>query len=414
MAGAVLAKGLPGLVLPALAVGAFILVTRDWRLVRRLKLAQGGALFLIIAAPWHILVARENPGFLRFYFINEHILRFLGHRPLVNYASLPVTTYLAITLVWFCPWSIFLPAAIPHCWPRSLSGNRMERGSLLVLLWAGAVVGFFALSSSRLEYYALPALPALALCVGRLWDEEISGPPGRFRSRAVKLIWVALCLAPAAYLFPRLEHLRFYNLFPEAPPPPEIGSAIPRTAQIYDVPGFARLVPLFEAVTALLIAGSALSAWAWFRRRPKLALICLVVTMGAGLAATEDGFLLFAPYRSAAQLATVIRREFRHGDQIVIEGRYEHHAGVGFYTRRRVRIYRGHEGVLVYGSHYAGAEGIFLSEAEFAQLWRGPARIYLVSPAADCWDRLRAMEAGTVVLGRTGQTWLFANRARLN
>src|ERR1017187_9056648 len=123
--------------------------SRDWRLVRRLELVRGGALFLLITVPWHVLVARENPGFLWFYLVNEHFLRFLGHRELVNYASLPASTYLAMTLVWFCPWSIFLPAALRRCWPRTLSGGRAERGSLLILLWAGAVIGFFALSRMR-------------------------------------------------------------------------------------------------------------------------------------------------------------------------------------------------------------------------------------------------------------------------
>src|ERR1700722_7252234 len=145
MGGTVLAKGLIGLVFPALSIGAFLLLTRDWRLLRRLKLVRGGAIFLLITAPWHALVAWKNPGFLSFYFINEHLNRFLGRRLPLDYTSLPVATYLALTAAWFCPWSVFLPAAIRRCWPRTLSGTRAERGSLLVLLWGGTVIGFFAL-----------------------------------------------------------------------------------------------------------------------------------------------------------------------------------------------------------------------------------------------------------------------------
>jgi len=63
---AVLTKGLIGLVLPVLAVGAFLLLTRDWRLFSRLELLRGGAVFLAIAAPWHILVGLKTPDFFGF------------------------------------------------------------------------------------------------------------------------------------------------------------------------------------------------------------------------------------------------------------------------------------------------------------------------------------------------------------
>jgi 4-amino-4-deoxy-L-arabinose transferase-like glycosyltransferase len=77
MALAVLTKGLVGAVLPIAAVGAYILVERDWKLLARLELLRGGLLFLAIAAPWFVLVSRANPEFAHFFFIHEHLERFL-------------------------------------------------------------------------------------------------------------------------------------------------------------------------------------------------------------------------------------------------------------------------------------------------------------------------------------------------
>src|SRR5260221_9828484 len=74
---AVMTKGLGGIVLPAGAVAAYVLLHRDWRLLSRLPLVQGGLLFLAIAAPWFILVSLANPEFFRFFFIHEHFERFL-------------------------------------------------------------------------------------------------------------------------------------------------------------------------------------------------------------------------------------------------------------------------------------------------------------------------------------------------
>jgi hypothetical protein len=416
--GAVLAKGAIGLVFPATAVGAFVLLTGDWHLLRRLEIARGSALFLLIAVPWHVVVACEYPGFLRYYFVDKHIYRFLGHPELLCTVSLPVPTYLAMTLVWFCPWSFFLPAALLRCWPRTLSGSRAERGSLLVLLWAGIVVGFFALSASRLEYYALPALPALALCVGRLWGSESillekAIPRSSFGLTWLGLIAFLVCLAPAAYFFPRLERMRFYNLFPLMALPPESShSAVLTTAKIYDVPGFARLVPLLETVVALIIAGTAVSAWAWFHHRSRLALACLVGAMGAGLITVERGFLLYAPYRSVAQLAGVLRNELQPGDQIIIEGKYEHHTGIAFYTGQHIGVYRGLLGILVNGTRYTGTKGTFFDDTEFMELWKGTGRVYLLSDTPGCLLQMQALNPETIVLGRTGNSWLLANRAR--
>jgi 4-amino-4-deoxy-L-arabinose transferase-like glycosyltransferase len=416
MGGAVLAKGVIGLIFPGLAVGAFLTITRDWRLLRRLELARGGALFLAIALPWHVLMERNFPGFLRYYLVDKHVYRFLGHPELLSTVSLPVPTYLAMTLAWFCPWSAFLPAAIRRCWPRTLGASRADQGSLLVLLWAGSVIGFFALSASRLEYYALPALPALALCVGRLWGGELTPqakttPSSRLRMTWLGLIASVVCLAPAAWLFPRLEHLRFYNLFPLAALPADSahGAAL-ATAKVYDVPGFARLVPLLETVVALLVAGTAVSAWAWFSHRPRVALACFVGAVAIGLATLERGFLLYAPYRSVATLAAVLRGELQPGEQVMMEGRFEHHAGMAFYTGQPVGVYRGHQGILLYGARYVGTEGRFIGDEEFARRWQGPERTYLLSDAPNCLTRLQALAPGTVLLGRTGNSWLLANR----
>ena len=417
MAAAVMAKGLIGVVFPMLTLGAFVLFSWDWQLVRRLKLIQGGLLFLAITAPWHILMAERNPGFLWFFFVNEHLSRFVGSRQ-ADYASVPLATYLALTAVWFCPWIIFLPAALRRCCSRATDAGRMDRGILFVLCWAGAVIGFFALSPARLEYYALPALPALALCVGRLWDLEIAAPRKQIRAGGLLSAWIGLivfsvCLIPAANLFPRLEHMQFYNMFQGSGlPAGSVSDPAIAAAKINIVPAFADLVPLFKIVVALIVVGTGLSALAWFRHRPGLALICLVGALGVGFGTVEKGFVLFSPYRSVAQLGSLLRTEFHPGDQIIVDSNYEYHAAIDFYTGQRARVYRGAKGDLLFGgSHYPEAAGTFVSEEEFAQLWRGPGRVFLLSDDPDCLSQLRSLVAGTIVMGRTGSNWLFVNRA---
>jgi 4-amino-4-deoxy-L-arabinose transferase-like glycosyltransferase len=118
LALAVLTKGLVALVFFFGATLVYLTLTGEYRQWRRLKPFRGTLLFLIIAAPWHILAGLRNTGgmnghgFFWFYFINEHVLRFLGRRIPMDYNKLPGYLYWSLHLVWLFPWTLFLPLLI--------------------------------------------------------------------------------------------------------------------------------------------------------------------------------------------------------------------------------------------------------------------------------------------------------------
>ena len=93
----VLTKGLIGLVFPIGTIGLYLLLTRNLRHLTKLRVFSSTVVFLILAAPWHVLAAIRNPaqgqarGFLWFYFVNEHLRRFLGNAPAprVRHGSTP-------------------------------------------------------------------------------------------------------------------------------------------------------------------------------------------------------------------------------------------------------------------------------------------------------------------------------------
>lgn len=416
MALAVLTKGLIGIVFPVLTVAAFLLLTRDWRLLHRLEPLRGGALFLAIALPWHLLVGLRNPGFFWFYFVNNHFQRFLGER-MMDYAPLPFYTYLAMVLVWMFPWSIFLPVTLRRFWPRLQGTTREERGFLFVLLWAAAVIGFFACSSSRLEYYSMPAFPALALCVGRMWGAEVSARASRAPTGGLSYSWfglftIAVGLVPASLLFPRLKNISFYNMFPAIDAySRDIQYGIVSQAKVYPVPSFDQLVPLLRGVALIFFVGIGLATCAWLFRRRRLTIACMVATMVPSLAIVHQGIVLFEPHRSILSLAEVIRHEFRPGDLLLIDGPYENFASADFYTGEQARVLGGHFGDLAFGSRYPEAKHLFLTEDKFVRLWQGSERVFLLSDAPDRFEALKALTPGSVILGRSGKNWLFSNRA---
>ncbi len=114
----VLTKGLIGLVFPAGAIGLYLLLTGNLRRLLKLRLVSSTLVFFAIAAPWHILAALRNPaqgqarGFLWFYFINEHVMRFLNKRVPPGYDTVPLAIFWGLLLAWLLPWSVFLPQTL--------------------------------------------------------------------------------------------------------------------------------------------------------------------------------------------------------------------------------------------------------------------------------------------------------------
>jgi 4-amino-4-deoxy-L-arabinose transferase-like glycosyltransferase len=361
-------------------------------------------------------VGLKNPGFFWFYFVNEHVLRFLARRHLLDYAPMPMHAFLIMVAVWTLPWSVFLPVALHRYWPRARDAARAERGFLLILLWAASVIGFFALTPSRLEYYSMPAFPALALCVGRLWGAEIGSRPERPLASGLAygclgLLTLAGGLLPAAWLFPRLENISLYNMFTAMDAyARDIQYGILSNAEVYTVPAYEELVPLLRRAALVLLAGTIAATCAWLRRRPRLTLACLVAGTLPTLGFVQSGIIAFEPHRSIVRLAGVILRDLRSGDQIIIEGPYENFASANFYTGQRARVLHGLFGDLEFGSRYPEGRGTFLGEEEFAALWRGAGRVYLLTDSPHRIDKLQALVPEPVVLGRSGKNWLFSNR----
>ena len=136
LALAVLTKGLVAIVFLVATAFLYLALTGELRNWRRLKPFTGALLFLAIAAPWHILAGLRNTGaadghgFFWFYFINEHVLRFLGRRIPRDYNKLPASLYWSLHLVWLFPMSLFLPLGVTAVHRRYLYQTKTLTGHI--------------------------------------------------------------------------------------------------------------------------------------------------------------------------------------------------------------------------------------------------------------------------------------------
>jgi 4-amino-4-deoxy-L-arabinose transferase-like glycosyltransferase len=151
------------------------------------------ATFVLVTAPWFVVVAIEHPGLWNFYFRHELVARVSGNA--LNRRQ-PFYYFAEILLVGLLPWAIWLPALARK------QGPRLDRVAMAVpdvdrLLLCWALVPFVVLSivRSKLPPYILPLLPALALWTGALLDVRLRQPA---RPSRLKLIVFAVLAATVA------------------------------------------------------------------------------------------------------------------------------------------------------------------------------------------------------------------------
>jgi 4-amino-4-deoxy-L-arabinose transferase-like glycosyltransferase len=200
MAGAVLSKGLVG----HRAAGARARRLRRGRArpvdpEKRVH-APGIVVFLALTLPWFVLVQRANPEFFDLFFVQEHFRRYLepGHNRPGQWWY-----FLAIGAAFLLPWTGSVPGALKDAWQAPRQGTlRAER---LLVIWAVVVLVFFSLSRSKLPFYILPALPAVA------WVLALSSParrPKMASSAAIATIIAGVVMIATAMKLDAIEKLR--------------------------------------------------------------------------------------------------------------------------------------------------------------------------------------------------------------
>jgi 4-amino-4-deoxy-L-arabinose transferase-like glycosyltransferase len=423
----VLTKGLIGLVFPAGAIGLYLLLTGNLRHLLKLRVVSSALVFLAIAAPWHILAALRNPaqgqarGFLWFYFINEHVMRFLGKRVPPGYDTVPLGIFWGLLLAWLLPWSAFLPQAlrdVPVRWRelRSKPGTKLDRrqcANLLFFVWALVIVGFFSFST-RQEYYTIPALPGAALLVGG-WLARESGPAARESDRRAGRI-----SSTALFVFGVLGFVAgMYLLFVSHRPIPgaDLADLLKKNPQDYNFSlghvldltpqalGAFR-VPLLGASFGLFL-GTGLN-WLMRRRgRPFAGNVALAAMMVVLLACVHSSFSTFSPILSSYNLAEAIRKQFKPGDVIVIDGEYSEASTLNFYTGIQVHVLHEPSGNLWYGAKFPDAPHIFETPESLAAMWNGPGQVFVWTDQEEPKE-LQGLKA--YPMARSGGKTIFTNR----
>ncbi len=425
MGTGLLLKGLIAAVFPIAAGLLYLYLTNqlfERKTWKRLHPIAGISLFLLIAAPWHVLATLRNPpyldftmhsergsyhGFFWFYFINEHLLRFLNMRYPRDYDTVPRLYFWLFHLLWLFPWSVYFPAAVKLSYRKP---DRPSRVRLLALCWAGFILVFFTLSTTQ-EYYSMPCYPALALLLG---SAIASGSAAlRWGTRGIAIVASLATLAIAAILW----------MVRGMPAPGDIAVALNQNPQLYQLSlghmadltlrAFAYLrLPL--AVAGVAFAVGAVGAWRWSPKRlmprGECPLVALTVMMVLFFHAARLALVAFDPYMASRPLAEALLRA--PAGNLIVDDQYYTFSSVFFYTNRRALLLNGRVTNLVYGSYAPDApQGVFIDDRGLRERWPQAQRYYLLAegPQVPRLERVVGKSALHVVAASGGK-FLFTNQ----
>ena len=362
MGAAVLSKGLIGIVFPAAAVFLYCLFQRDFRLLWKLEWLVGPLIFLAITVPWFTLVSLRNPEFPQFFFIHEHVERFLStaHR-----REQPWWFFFPILFAGFLPWAVALIPACVQGWQRSptLLRSAGNPGTFaphkFALIYSFFILLFFTKSGSKLPSYILPMFPLLALVISAYL--RVAEPR--------RLAWMVLPIFPLA----------LWGAYAAWVAPASRGDEFSRNLYVS--------MSAWVTAAALMISLAAVSSFVLLRAQRKwLGVLLLSLGTMIGIELIERGYERISPLQSAHALSEILKPYLTTETRLYSVGNYEQ--SLPFYLKRTLTLVD-YVDEFEMGQN-SEPEKWIVKLIDFPAAWNAPGAAIAIIPPGDV-DKIRAL-----------------------
>ncbi len=354
---AVLTKGLIGLAFPMMIIGAWIAILKRWNLLLQIRLIMGLVLFIVIAAPWYILVQQANPQFFHYFFVLQQFSRFLTQADFNNQTT--TWFYVPIVLAGFLPWTCFLfQALFQHI--KSIWQDKQKYSSeLFIMIWFVIVFTFFSIPKSKTIGYILPVFPALSLIVGHY----LSKCWGQFKNSGIQIgifLFVVSCLAFAALFLAEPRNNVFHLEF--------------------------QLIP-YLMTGGVILSLAALTTYVCFRLNKFTQLFCCIAFASALFLLCIISSASVINHKSTKSLAKIIATHIKPNDEVVTYCRY--YQDLPIYLQRRITIAAdwhnddiaksdNWQRELWYHMNYVDSSKWLIEKPELIARWAGDKRLFLL------------------------------------
>jgi 4-amino-4-deoxy-L-arabinose transferase-like glycosyltransferase len=381
---AILSKGLLGLLLYPLVIAGFLASTLGfgrgfWNGIGSMFQPRALLLLLAIVAPWHIAASLTEPIFAWFYFINEHVLRFLGRREPHDYYSGPWWYYLPRMMLYLFPWSFFLLGVFSRPQPM-LAADSQSLRRFLLMAWLLPLL-FFSLSRAKANYYLVAVMPfaalhlALALENRGLERPQVKSWPGY----AIAILGAALCIVAS------LRHEDPHN-----------------PVQFLHISQKLLFIAVFAGIAALGLACALLARHTRLRLGAYLALPLACGSLTYAL------LMAVQPMVTAKEVAQWLQTD-GGGREVYLYRNFEEISPLPFYLRQPLSIVDARSSDLYWGNRLQPNE-LMPSEEEFARRLQQGRRVAIVVMDAHLSDFCKQpYAAGMQEVKRSGQLTVFMN-----
>jgi 4-amino-4-deoxy-L-arabinose transferase-like glycosyltransferase len=157
-----LAKGPVALMLAGAIVVVWLAMEGRLREIAQMPLVSCFVIYAVIVLPWFVLMEARNPGFLTFFFIHEHLQRYVSSTE----HGWGLWFFIPIVIGGAWPWIFFVPLGWSAMRVEDVSQSDRRSAANFLAIWFVVVFVFFSIPRSKLGSYILPALPPLAIIVG--------------------------------------------------------------------------------------------------------------------------------------------------------------------------------------------------------------------------------------------------------
>ncbi len=212
---ATMGKGLLGFGVPGVIIFLYLLLSREWGLLKRVELFRGILVTLVVGFPWYGAVMARHGGiggaWWNRFIIHDHFKRLAsGVHQIDNGSFEHFIKWLGYGLF---PWGSFVPAVIARALSGQAGSTRSDgdRARMFIFIWFAVAFTLFTLSSTKFHHYIFPAVPALAMLVGLLLDDLLEGKINMRTWWPLYLSAVALFVLVGFDLMSDPQHLK--NMF---------------------------------------------------------------------------------------------------------------------------------------------------------------------------------------------------------
>ncbi len=236
---AVMAKGIPGFVIPFGSMFFISLYSKNFKeIFKPLYFIPGIILFLLITLPWHIIMLKmHDPMFFDEYIVKHHIERFIGGNELGR--EQPFYFYI-LTLLWgFFPWIFSVLAVFIRKIVKKDFVFKNVTNIQKFLVYNGIitlfVLVFFSASDTKLVTYILPIYGSLACLGGYIWTRYIE------KGEYSKIINITVYILGGIFILASIIAL-FTPLYLPAQLNSDIASAKPLCISLLFIAGLASII----------------------------------------------------------------------------------------------------------------------------------------------------------------------------